>query len=73
MIELVKEKCFQSKDQKLQMVKQTILFNKFSIPKFTCSCPSSITNDNKMVIYLGMSNGNIIAMTLFKQKSVRMN
>lgn len=70
MIELIKEKSFSSKDSKLGLPKSTIMFDKFRIPKFTSCTSSPLTNDNRIIVYLGMSTGNIIAMTIFKQKSM---
>jgi len=68
MIALEIEKEYLSKDPKFQPSNKTILFDKFRISKFTCSCNTKI--DNKIIIYLGMSNGNIASITLFKQKNI---
>ena len=70
MIELTKEKSFNSKDSKLGLPKSTIMFDKLKATKFTSSTTSPVSNDNKIIVYLGMSTGNIIAMTIFKQKSM---
>ena len=66
MIELTKEKNFSSKDPKFQTSKQTILFDKFRIPKFSSS--TSFPIDNRLIIYLGFTNGTICSLTIFKQK-----
>ena len=70
MIELIKEKQFNSRDPRLGLPKSTIMFDKFRIPKFTSSAFSPVTTDTRLIIYLGMNTGNIISMTLFKQKSM---
>lgn len=70
MIELTKEKSFTAKDPKLGLPKSSIMFDKFRVSKFTSSTSSPVTNDNRIIVYLGMSTGNIIALTLFKQKSM---
>ena len=68
MIALEIEKEYSAKDSKFQPSNKTILFDKFRISKFSCSCNSKI--DNKIIIYLGMSNGNIITIGLYKQKNI---
>ena len=66
MIELIKEKNFSSKDSKFSTSKQTILFDKFRIQKFSSS--TSFPIDNRLIIYLGFTNGTISTLTIFKQK-----
>ena len=66
MIELQKEKNYSSKDPKLNITKQVIMFDKSKAVKFNCSCNCSQLGDNRIVIYLGMTNGNIVALTLYK-------
>ena len=68
MIALEIEKEYLSKDPKFQPSNKTVLFDKFRISKFTCSCSTKI--DNKIIIYLGMSNANIASIGLFKQKNI---
>ena len=46
------------------------MFDKFRIPRFTSATFSPVTTDSRLIVYLGMNTGNIIAMTLFKQKSM---
>ena len=70
MIELQKEKTYSSKDPKLSITKQVIMFDKSKSVKFNCSCNCSQLGDNRIVIYLGMTNGNIIALTLYKQRNM---
>ena len=70
MIELQKEKNYSSKDPKLNITKHVIMFDKSKITKFNCSCNCTQLGDNRIVIYLGMTNGNIIALTLYKQRKM---
>jgi len=70
MIELQKEKNISSKDPKLNITKHVIMFDKSKSVKFNCSCNCSHFGDNRIVIYLGMTNGNIIALTLYRQRSM---
>ena len=70
MIELQKEKNYTSKDPKLNITKQVIMFDKSKTIKFNCSCNCSQMGDNRIVIYLGMTNGNIVALTLYKQRKM---
>ena len=42
------------------------MFDKSKAVKFNCSCNCSQLGDNRIVIYLGMTNGNIVALTLYK-------
>ena len=70
MIELQKEKNYSSKDPKLNITKQVIMFDKSKAIKFNCSCNCSQMGDNRIVIYLGMTNGNIVALTLYKQRKM---
>jgi len=75
MIELSKEKTFTSKDERLQILKSSILFesgkNKF--PKFTCCTLSAKKRDYDFPLFLAMNNGLLLAMILSKQKSVIFN
>lgn len=72
MIELVKEKTFTTKDEKLQVFKSPILYesgkNKFA--KFTCCTVSAKKREYDYPIFLAMNNGLLIALMLSKQKSV---
>ena len=70
MIELQKEKNISAKDTKLNLTKHVVMFDKSKSPKFNCSCNCSHFGDNRIVIYLGMTNGNIIALTLYKQRNM---
>ena len=70
MIELQKEKNYSSKDPKLNITKHVIMFDKSKAIKFNCSCNCSQLGDNRIVIYLGMTNGNIVALTLYKQRKM---
>ena len=56
MIELTKEKSFNSKDSKLGLPKSTIMFDKLKATKFTSSTTSPVSNDNKIIVYLGMKH-----------------
>jgi len=72
MIELVKDKVFTSKDERLQVLKSSILYesgkNKF--PKFTCSTVSAKKRDYDYPIFLAINNGLLVTLILSKQKSV---
>ena len=70
MIELIKEKSYSTKDQKLQLFKTNIMFDKFRLPKFTCAAVSAKIKEFEAQIFLGLNNGNIICLKLSKQKSV---
>jgi WD40 repeat protein len=70
MIELVKEKSFGMKDQKLQLFKHAVMFDKFKLPKFTCSVICSKSKEYDLSIYLGLNNGCIVTLKLSKQKSL---
>lgn len=71
MIELIKEKSYTVKDQKLQLFKQTIMFDKFRLPKFNCAVISAKPKEYETSLFLGMNNGTIVCFKLSKQKSVR--
>ena len=69
MIELKEEKVFKaSRIFRLSQSKNQIMFDKSKSVKYTCSCSSTQFNDNKIVIYLGLTNGSIMAITIYKQR-----
>ena len=68
MIDLIKEKTYSAKDPKLNTNKQTIMFDKFRIAKFSAVCSSDEFKDGRIVVYIGLTNGTIFALTLFKSK-----
>ena len=68
MIDFVKEKNYSSKNMKLNIMKHTITLSKFRIPKFVCSTYCNDFHGSRLVIYFGMTNGNIIALIIYKQK-----
>lgn len=72
MIELIKEKSYNIKDQKLQLFKSSILFDigKFKLAKFTSVVVCSKFSEFDLNIFLGISNGNIVNLKLSKQRSV---
>ena len=70
MIELQNEKTYSSRDSKFSQAKSQQMFDKSKSIKFTCSCNSSQFNNNRIVIYLGLTNGSIVAVTLYKQRKV---
>ena len=72
MIELIREKSYNIKDQKLQLFKSSVLFDvgKFKLAKFTSVAICSKSNDYDLNIFLGISNGNIVILKLSKQRSV---
>ena len=69
MIELHKDKTYNARDPKFSQAKNQIMFDKSKSIKFNCSCSSSQFNNNRLVIYLGLTNGTIVAITLYKNKS----
>ena len=68
MIDFVKEKSYSSKNMKLNIMKHTITQGKFRIPKFVCSCHSNESHDSRLLIFFGLTNGNIISLIIYKQK-----
>ena len=68
MIELEKEKSFNARDQKFSQARSKVMFDKSKSIKFNCSCNSTQLSNNRIVIYLGLTNGSIVAITLYKQK-----
>ena len=68
MIELIKEKTFLARDSRFAQAKSQVMFDKSKSIKFNCSCNCNQFNDNRLVIYLGLTNGSIVAITLYKQK-----
>ena len=68
MIDFIKEKSYSSKNIKLNIMKHTITQGKFRIPKFVCSCHSNDSHDNRLLIFFGLTNGNIISLVIYKQK-----
>ena len=68
MIDFVKEKNYFSKNMKLNIMKHTITQGKFRIPKFICSCNYNDLHDNRLILYFGLTNGNIISLIIYKQK-----
>ena len=69
MIELKEEKTYKaSRIFKLSQTKNQIMFDKSKSIKYTCSCNSTQFNDNRIVIYIGLTNGSIMAITLYKQR-----
>jgi len=68
MIDFVKEKNYSSKNMKLNIMKHTITLSKFRIPKFVCSTHCNDFHGSRLVIYFGMTNGNIIALIIYRQK-----
>ena len=68
MIELQKEKTFNSRDPKFNQAKGQVMFDKSKSIKFNCSCSSTQFSNNRIVIYLGLTNGSIVAITLYKNK-----
>ena len=62
MINLKKEKAYTVKDPKLQLFKQTIMFDKFRIPKFNCAVVSSKMLEYDILIFIGLNNGNIVCL-----------
>ena len=70
MIELHKEKGYTCRDSKFNQAKGQVMFDKSKSIKFNCSCNCSNFNDNRIVIYLGLTNGSIVAISLYKQKQL---
>lgn len=70
MIELFKEKSYTTKDPKLQLFKQTIMFDKFRLPKFSCSIISSHSTQYEASVFIGLNNGSLLCLKLSKIKSV---
>ena len=70
MIELQNEKTYNSRDAKFNQAKSQLMFDKSKSIKFNCSCNSSQFDNNRIVIYLGLTNGVIVAITLYKQRKM---
>ena len=68
MIELKEEKVFKvSRIFRLSQSKNQVMFDKSKSVKYTCSCSSTQFNNNRIEIYLGLTNGSIMAITIYKQ------
>lgn len=70
MIELKKEKGFSTKDEKLQLFKKAIMYDKFRLTKFTSGTISAKISEYNAWVFLGCNNGNVISLKLSKQRSV---
>lgn len=70
MIELIKEKSYTTKDQRLQLLKNTVMFDKFKLPKFQCAVINAKPREFDINIFIGLNNGNIFCLKLSKQKSL---
>ena len=70
MIDFVKEKCFSTREMKLRVMKHDITQEVFRIPRFQCCCILNDLHDNKIIIFFGLSNGCIISVILYRQKSL---
>ena len=68
MLDFIKEKNYSSKNMKLNIMKHSITQGKFRIPKFVCSCHYNDLHDSRLIIYYGLTNGNIISLIIYKQK-----
>jgi hypothetical protein len=74
MIELIKEKSYNTKDQKISLFKQQILLDnnsKQKLIKFSSLVISSKYNEYELPIFIGLNNGNIACLKLSKQKTVK--
>ena len=73
MIELVKERTFSTKDDKLKIFKtasSSFDTGKNKFLKFTCSTISAKKRDYDYPIFLAMNNGLLLTLIISKQKSV---
>jgi len=71
MLELSKEKSYTVKDKRLNILfKQSIMYDKYKLLKFTCAEISCRPKEYDTSIFIGLSNGHVISLTLSKQKSV---
>ena len=68
MIDFIKEKSFSTKEMKKNIMKHDLTQDTFRIPKFLCCC--IYPHDNKLIIFLGLNSGNIISITIYRQKSM---
>ena len=68
MIDFIKEKNYSSKNMKLNIMKHKLTQGKFRIPKFVCSAHFNDFHDNRLILYFGLNNGNIISLIIYKQK-----
>jgi hypothetical protein len=71
MIELIKEKLFSNKNQKLDMFKSSILYDKSKQLTFTCAAVSIKKREYDIPIYIGLDCGYIICLLISKQRSVK--
>ena len=55
---------------KKNILKHNLTQGVFHIPKFQCCCVNNPPNSNHIIIYLGISDGSIISMTLYRQKKL---
>ena len=69
MIELEIKKTIPCRDAKFNQAKSQVMFDKSKSIKFNCSCSCKF-NDNRMVIYLGLTNGTIVAITFYIQRTM---
>jgi WD40 repeat protein len=70
MIDFLKEKVYSTQEMKKNILKHDITQNIFRIPKFQCCCIHNDYYDNRLIIYLGLSNGSIISIIIYRQRSL---
>ena len=70
MIDFIKEKSYSTQLMKLNVMKHDITQDTFRIPKFQCCCIYNDHHDNRIIIFLGLSDGSIISVTTYRQKSL---
>ena len=70
MIELQQKIIYTTRDTRFNQAKGQVMFDKSKSIKFNCACSSNQLNDNCIAIYLGLTNGSIIAKSFKKQKQL---
>ena len=70
MIDFISEKKYATKELKKNIIKHDLHQEVFRIPQFQCSCISNDPHDNRLIIFFGLSNGCIISVIIYRQKSL---
>ena len=70
MIDFINEKTYSTSEMKLKIMKHDITQEIFRIPRYQCCYIKNEPHDNRVIIFFGLSNGNIISVIIYRQKSL---
>ena len=70
MIDFINEKTYSTSEMKLKIMKHDITQNIFRIPRYQCCFIKNKPHDNRIIIFFGLSNGSIISVIIYRQKSL---